>query len=616
MFDLFRKMIVPIIIVILLFFTAMIVLQWGLGLSSRQSYQDANLAAVINGEDVSWDSYSDIYKNLVRAEQPDSVLEDLPKEKKEELHQQAWKQLLHDRLLMQEVAKRDISVAPEEIYTYLKVSPPPVIRNIPDFQTEGQFDYSKYLEAMANPQAAPFWASLEPYIKDEIMKMKVQEMVLQAVCVSEEEIKSAFMAANEKVHVGMVNVDFGRFSRPSPIPNDEELHEYFESHKDDYYLEERRGLNIAILEKSPQPLDWEISYNKAKEIYDSIQTGADFAEMAEKYSEDGSSKNGGDLGWFNKGQMVPEFDKMVFSMTPDAVSEPVKTQFGWHIIKLHDTKEEMEKVKGKEDTMVKQAHASHILIKAEISQESRDQLYNKLEAFRETAGRIGFQAAIEEHDIPFRHAEPFFIAGNIQYLGNNREVAEFTFKNKLNTISDMMENTSAMFVVQVSEIKPAGPSTFEEADKKLRLDALNYKVLMICKDTADVIWAEIQAGTDIEKAAKNHGEEYTDMKPFKRDDFVAEIRHDPEAIGAAFSISEPGQMHPPTEHNQGVAIFKLIDRITPDLSDYNAKKDSIYSSILTKKQQNLYTRWFDGLVAKAEIVNNVQKAVAENPDFM
>ncbi|HEX2897165.1 MAG TPA: hypothetical protein VHP63_03850, partial [candidate division Zixibacteria bacterium] len=76
------------------------------------------------------------------------------------------------------------------------------------------------------------------------------------------------------------------------------------------------------------------------------------------------------------------------------------------------------------------------------------------------------------------------------------------------------------------------------------------------------------------------------------------------------------QMSAPSEHSQGLVIFKLIERITPDLTEFNSKRDSVLNTIVVKKQQDLYTRWFDNLVKNSEITNNVQKMLAENPNFL
>ncbi len=79
--------------------------------------------------------------------------------------------------------------------------------------------------------------------------------------------------------------------------------------------------------------------DEAKAIVEELAGGADFAETAREKSTGPSGPNGGDLGWFSKGMMVPAFEEAVVALEPGAVSEPVQTQFGWHVIKLYETRQ-------------------------------------------------------------------------------------------------------------------------------------------------------------------------------------------------------------------------------------------------------------------------------------
>lgn len=616
MFETLRKMIFPIIIIVLFFFAAMIVFQWGMGLSRRQDYESANVAAVINGEQISWEAYNRVYNSMYQAESAD-IDEELPESKIREIQQKAWRQVLHDYLLMQQVVKYHVVASAEEVYAFLRYNPPPELQQLPYFQTDGRFDYQKYFNAMADPQASAFWASVEPFARESIRKQKLQEMVIQTAHVTEAEIKEFYLADREKIKIGMVNVGYDRFSRPPPKSTDEELEKYFNEHKDDYPIDARAALNIALIDKKPKPLDWERSYDRAKVIYDSIKAGVDFAEMASQHSGDPSSaKDGGDLGWFPQGQMVEEFDRKVFSMKEEQISEPIRTQFGWHIIKLHGFKEEMERPRGKtEKESVKKAHASHILIKTEAGQETLDRAYRRLEEFHAAAKKKGFFKAAEDLGIPVKRTAPFFQGKNIQFIGNDQNAGQFAFDNEVDAISEILENNSAFFVVQVADRLPAGMASFEEAKQKVELDILTYKVAKLCRDTANAIYDEIQKGTDIKKAVKMFGEEYETPDEFTRTGYVKELRHDPTAIGAAFSLTEPGQVSKPIDFKQGTVVFKLISRTSPDLTDYNASRDSLYAFVLNSKRQELYGRWFESLVENAEIQNNIEKTLQEHEVF-
>ena len=120
------------------------------------------------------------------------------------------------------------------------------------------------------------------------------------------------------------------------IPTEEEAREYYDSRPDLFTSEEMVSAS-HILKKASSDDEFE---NAEKEIFlirDRLLGGEDFVKCVQEESDDGG--NDGNLGTFGKGRMVPEFEEAAFSLEPDQLSEPVKTQFGWHVIKLHEKQE-------------------------------------------------------------------------------------------------------------------------------------------------------------------------------------------------------------------------------------------------------------------------------------
>ncbi|WP_099187253.1 peptidylprolyl isomerase [Tepidibacter mesophilus] len=114
---------------------------------------------------------------------------------------------------------------------------------------------------------------------------------------------------------------------------EKEAKEFYENNKDQFKSPEGVQASHILVEDEAA----------AKKILDEINNDLSFEEAASKYSKCPSNERGGDLGFFSKGQMVPEFENAAFSMEKGQVSEPVKTQFGYHIIKLTDKKEPQTK---------------------------------------------------------------------------------------------------------------------------------------------------------------------------------------------------------------------------------------------------------------------------------
>ena len=105
--------------------------------------------------------------------------------------------------------------------------------------------------------------------------------------------------------------------------------------------------------------------DEAKAVADELKKGADFAELAKKKSKDPGASDGGDLGFFTKDQMVPEFSAVAFSLEPGKISDPVKSQFGWHVIKVEEKRNrkppDFDQVKGQIETYVtRKAQADYV----------------------------------------------------------------------------------------------------------------------------------------------------------------------------------------------------------------------------------------------------------------
>ena len=134
---------------------------------------------------------------------------------------------------------------------------------------------------------------------------------------------------------------------------DKEVQDYYQKNKARYEIKEQvRARHILLKVGAKDPVDKASAQKaKAEEIFKKTQAkGADFAALAKEFSEGPTKTRGGDLGFFAKGRMVPDFEKAAFAMKIGTISKPVKTRFGWHIIKVEEKKEgrvrDFKEVKG------------------------------------------------------------------------------------------------------------------------------------------------------------------------------------------------------------------------------------------------------------------------------
>jgi peptidyl-prolyl cis-trans isomerase C len=158
---------------------------------------------------------------------------------------------------------------------------------------------------------------------------------------------------------------------------DDEIETYYKGHKEEFINPESVKARHILL-KVPEGSDekaWKEAESKAKDIKKKLENGEDFAELAKKYSDDpGSKDKGGDLGFFTKGRMVPEFESAAFSLKPGELSDPVKTDFGYHIIEVKEKKAASTKAFPEVQAQMRQR------LQREKQQQLQDELIEKLKA--------------------------------------------------------------------------------------------------------------------------------------------------------------------------------------------------------------------------------------------
>jgi peptidyl-prolyl cis-trans isomerase D len=606
MFAFLRKLIVPIMATVLVFFLITIVFEWGMNVSGRKVVSDT--IGVINGEEITFKVFERYYSNLLRQEQ-DKVEDELPPDKVNEIKNKAWNQLLSDVLMNQEIEKHKVFVTDEEMYGFLRLYPPAELQKAQQFATDGKFDYQKYLAAMTNPEYTTFWASVESFVLPELKKYKLQEQIITTVKISPSEVMDAFLDERDSAKIGLINIPTSKFFQGLTPPSKDELKKYYNEHIEDFKVGKRATLSIVVFQKEASENDWEKVGYKIKEIYDSIMAGGDFAEQAGIFSEDPSNaEKGGDLGWFPRGRMVGEFDSVSWSLQINEVSRPFKTRFGWHIVKLLGKKMDKQTPPGaKEPQEMEMINAAHILLKVSPSQETLDQLSVNAKDFAEGAVKDGFEKAAKDYNYEAKTTKPFGEKDYIQFLGSNPDASQFTFSNEAGKVSDVMENSSGYFVIKVASHLPEGHLSYEEAERDITQKLNGEKAKEKAKETANTIYSAIKSGAPIAKAGEPYGFSYIETEMITRQTNLAGIGRSPEVLGTVFGMSYMGEISQPIQHTNGEAIIALLAKNSPNLDDFNIIQDSLKVVVLQKKQQDIYGRWFDYLVANSKIENYVDK---------
>jgi peptidyl-prolyl cis-trans isomerase D len=439
MMKLMRKLTKQILWIVIAAFVGTIIFAWGMEFSRKKQGRGL-VIATINGEDISTFIFQQVYEQALK--QAEKEGKDIDEQAAYQLREEVWNNLVNQVLLNQEANKRGIQVTDAELYEYLRRFPPKELQENPAFQTkDGQFDYQKYLQALKDPRIP--WKQVEDYIRPNLQLAKLQQSIATLVRVTDDETRQFYEDQNEKIKVKYLLVPSYQFQRENIPVSDNEIGNYYQEHKDDFKTDQSVNLSYVFFEKKPSSADEEETKNKLLEIKNEILAGEDFAELAQDYSEDkGSAENGGDLGWFGKGMMVPAFEQVAFSLKPGEISDPFKTDFGWHLVKVTDRRIEGDK---------EEVKASHILLKITPSEETLTQIKESADAFAENVSKADFTKTAEENKLPVSETGWFVQGGNIQGVGTNPQVNEFAFTNDVGKTSDAFETAKGFYKTKVNQ---------------------------------------------------------------------------------------------------------------------------------------------------------------------
>lgn len=554
----------------------------------------------VNGESISPEYFSQLVSNQL--EQIRQSGRELTDSEIDRTRDQVWENLVQEILFRQEIERLGITATDEEVVFHLRNNPPAFLQTNPSFQTDGVFDKSLYDQAISNPQGNE-WVPVEQFMKNTfIPNYKLQQMIMSSATVSEDEIREEYIKRYTDYTINAIHVTNRVLDTKALEPSEEALKEAYEERMEEFKRSEQRMLRYVAWPKQPSRQDTLDQFEFANELIVRVKAGEDFAQLADIYSEDPGnqvspdSSRGGHLGWFRHGQMVKAFEEAAFAAKPGDVVGPVLSPFGYHIIFVHDKRktEDFEEV-----------NASHILLKIEMSTRTRDALRRNAVLFGYDAQDYGFDAALDTHKVVAQKTSPFeedtdFIPG----LARARSAVRFAFNNEIGDVSDPLETNDLFTVVVLDSIIPAGYASFEEVQATLKRDLTRERTLAMAKIRAEEYYERVKNGESINAILEenpNLEKAVNDTKKLSRG--FTSIGRSNYVIGALLE-AEPGDIIGPVETARGAAIIELVAVSDFDSTEYQIKHDTIAQDLLTKKQNLVFTNWYENLKANAEIIDN------------
>jgi peptidyl-prolyl cis-trans isomerase D len=462
------------LIILVAFVVGTIFFDWGMNRGSQGSTMIA--AGKINGREIPLQNFdNEVNQERQKAEQSGRTLDPYQYHL---IPQQVWERKVNEILMGAFFKKVHLYASADEIFNYIKNNPVPGIDTVSAFLTNGAFDTTKYIAFLNDPRTYeynPGFRELEKYTREMILPASKLEMLLSAALVpTKAEIEYQYKLEHEKGVFEYASVRPETFTLDSARITESMMKSYYEAHRDTFKSEEQASLYFVKIAKESTPRDEQVYYQELKEMKDRIMEQSDtaragmFAEEARVSSDDETTApNGGDLGMFARGAMVPEFDSVAFILPVGTVSDPIKTRFGVHLIYVE--KREM-------DGKVEKVKANHILRKIVPTMESLDELTAKIDTLRSLANEKSFVAAASEAAkkdtaILFDSTGFFQKGGMIPGLGYISGAGRFAFSNEKidkESVSDRLEDKDGFYLIAIKQLIPKGILPFDVAKTQIR----------------------------------------------------------------------------------------------------------------------------------------------------
>jgi peptidyl-prolyl cis-trans isomerase D len=506
------------------------------------------------------------------------------------------------------------------------------ILSLPSFQENGKFigdvRYRQILQ-MQRPPMRP--DQFEENLRRDLIVTKLRTALTDWITVTDAETDAEFRRRNEKVKLELVSFGADKF-REGITATDAEVAAHFEANKETYRLPEKRKIKYLLIDAqalrarvtvTPQEIqdyyrDNEQQYStpgqikashillktgegkkeedvrkRAEALLAKAKSGADFAELATANSEDDSNKDkGGDLGFFGKGSMVPEFEQAAFALEPGQISDVVKTSYGFHIIKLTEKQAESKKSIDEVRTQIEDQ------LKWQRAQEQAQQLAEKIAP--EIDDPSDLDRAAKANNLVVAESGFFDRNEPISGLGFAPEASAEAFEMKVNQTRGPLRAQAGFAFIALIGTQDARLSKLDEVKDRVRNDVILTKAVEAAKQKAASLSASLKSG-DFAKAAKAAGLEVKTTELVPRGSTLPEVGQS-ETVDAAVFALPAGAVTEPIQTENAIVVARVAEKkdVTPDevtggratmrTEVLNERRSRFFASYMTKAKQRMNIR--------------------------
>jgi peptidyl-prolyl cis-trans isomerase D len=552
----------------------------------------------------------EVRQQLAQIEQRNQV----PKPLESLYARQILNQLVYEKELEYEAKRLGITVSDQERADRIK-------QYVPGAFVNGTFvgmdRYAAEVQARFQLTVSVF----EELIRQGLLEEKFRKRVTDGISVGPGELQDEFRYKNEKIKLSYAVI------KPEELaakitPSDAEIKAAYEKNRSRYQVPEKRVVRYGLLDTNQLRRNVQVSDDQlkvqyqnniqqyqvpnrvhaehilfmtvgktdaevdeikknAEDVLKQAKKGGKFEDLAKKYSEDpGSKEKGGDLGWITQGQTVPEFEKTAFGLDKGQISDLVKTQYGFHIIKVLDK----ETARTKTFDEVKDSLRAPMQLQ-QADQQAADAADRLAKAIRQS-NKVSLDDLAKQYQLTVSQTRPTSPTDPVLELGNSKEVKDAIFRLRQNELSLPIRTDRGYVVLSVQQISPAHQGSLEEVHEQVVNELRQEEANKLAKTKADDLAKRAKAGEKFESAAKALGLEAKTSELISRNDSISGAASGKQ-LGEAFQM-KPGDVGTPMNLGANWMVYRVEAKDEPNPNDFEKQKKSLAEQLLQSKRGVAY----------------------------
>ena len=594
------------------------------------------VVAAVDGHDLTvadfrgrYDSQMRAYREQFGGNVDEGLLRQLRVEEK------VLRDMIEEQVAVHEAERRGIRVSDEEVAQE--------IMTYPVFVEKGQFIGETRYRQILQSNTPPLTVSeFEGSMRRDLLVRKLRSAITDWMTISDSEMEKAYRERNEKVKLQVVALTADKF-RDKVTVTDADVAAHFDAHKAEYRVGEQRKIRYLLLDAQQARLKIQVtpdevqrSYNQnidryrtpeqwrashillktegkdeatvraaAEDVLKQVKAGGDFAALAKKYSEDTSKENGGDLDYFGKGKMVPQFEEAVVKLKVGETSDLVKSQFGFHIIKLTDHKAEETRPLDAVRTEIQQQL---------LSEKSNQAVVQQATAIGALKSPADLDRAAASAGTKVQESELFTREKPINGLGPVPEVTDRAFSLKDGEVAGPIATPRGPVFIALSGKKDPYIPMLDEVKDRVRDDVTRTKAAELSRARAGDIASALAGAHDFAAAAKAQGVEAKETQLISRGAPLPDAGVSPEVDKVAFGLPVGGTSGP-IATTDGTVIVRVTERSDVKPEDLRKRRESFRAELLDERRGKFFSAYMTKVREGMKITINsdvMQRIVSGN----